>query len=338
MGEFSGMRSVEERLRLIEDKLSVGSWSWDRVSDVVVWSPGLYRLLGVDASAVSPSLTFFESLAHPLDRLPFHESEPIATDARQKNRRFRLIRPDGGLRWIWSLAQTIFDRSGEVSRVVGVAADVTEVEDLRRADAAAKAFQEAMAKVLGAEFWWADDEGRMVEGSTWLERSQYAPHGSKGWHALVSPLERERIAAAWSKATTARAVYAETLALALSDGTHESVFVRGVPLREPAPNKATYVGIAVYPGGPIDIANARPAGKRAEVGPAHIRAARAYLGWSAEELAERSGVSLSTVRRCENDTGPSPRQASLDAMVLAFEAAGLSFWSDERGRPYFVAD
>jgi transcriptional regulator with XRE-family HTH domain len=57
---------------------------------------------------------------------------------------------------------------------------------------------------------------------------------------------------------------------------------------------------------------------------AQCRAARALMGWSANELAHRSGVSLATVRRFE--TGLSaPMPANLKAMREAFERAGVEF-------------
>ena len=57
-----------------------------------------------------------------------------------------------------------------------------------------------------------------------------------------------------------------------------------------------------------------------------IRSARAALGWSLAELAESSGVSLSTIRRAEADDGvPSTTTPNVNAIKSAFEAAGIEF-------------
>lgn len=53
----------------------------------------------------------------------------------------------------------------------------------------------------------------------------------------------------------------------------------------------------------------------------HIRAARAWLGWGQQELAERSGVSLPTVTRLEKDIGE-PELRTLEKIAAAFEAEG----------------
>ena len=57
-----------------------------------------------------------------------------------------------------------------------------------------------------------------------------------------------------------------------------------------------------------------------------IRAARGALGWSAQDLAERSGVSLRTILRMESTDGvPQGRVSTLMEIKTALEAAGIEF-------------
>ena len=58
---------------------------------------------------------------------------------------------------------------------------------------------------------------------------------------------------------------------------------------------------------------------------AQIRAARAYLGWTALELAEESGVSFSTVRRVEMPGPRAVRDENLAAIRDAFARHGVRF-------------
>jgi transcriptional regulator with XRE-family HTH domain len=63
--------------------------------------------------------------------------------------------------------------------------------------------------------------------------------------------------------------------------------------------------------------------------PAQCRAARGFLGWNQNELAEKAGISIVTVNQFE--TGISePRRATLDVVRRAFERAGVVF-IDENG-------
>jgi transcriptional regulator with XRE-family HTH domain len=59
------------------------------------------------------------------------------------------------------------------------------------------------------------------------------------------------------------------------------------------------------------------------------RAARALLKWSQTQLAESSGVALSTVAEFEIDKRE-PRSDNLTAMCKALEAAGVIFESDAK--------
>jgi transcriptional regulator with XRE-family HTH domain len=57
-----------------------------------------------------------------------------------------------------------------------------------------------------------------------------------------------------------------------------------------------------------------------------IRAARAALGWSIEEMAEKSGVSGRTIKRFEAHHGvPPSRSSTLQDIQYALEAAGIEF-------------
>ena len=66
-----------------------------------------------------------------------------------------------------------------------------------------------------------------------------------------------------------------------------------------------------------------------------IRAAKALLRWSGEELARRSGISLSTIRRVEGQSGIPEVQSvkTMTSIKLALEAAGIEFIGTPDDRP-----
>ena len=67
---------------------------------------------------------------------------------------------------------------------------------------------------------------------------------------------------------------------------------------------------------------------------AQIRAARAALAWSAQELSDRSGVSLRTLLRFEQVDGvPPSRSSTLIDVQKALEAAGIEFIGTSEDRP-----
>jgi hypothetical protein len=67
---------------------------------------------------------------------------------------------------------------------------------------------------------------------------------------------------------------------------------------------------------------------------AQIRAARALLRWSAEELAQASALGANTVRRAEVSEGATSLTAANDrAIRRALEDAGVEFIDENDGGP-----
>src|SRR6185312_802195 len=63
-----------------------------------------------------------------------------------------------------------------------------------------------------------------------------------------------------------------------------------------------------------------------------LRAARALVRWSPDDLAERSRVALATITRAEVEDGPvSVAAADARALRLALERAGVEFISENGG-------
>jgi predicted transcriptional regulator len=63
----------------------------------------------------------------------------------------------------------------------------------------------------------------------------------------------------------------------------------------------------------------------------HIRAARALLGWTQNELSRKARIALGTVKRMEGFDGPvGARTDTLRRTVAVFEKAGIEFLNDDR--------
>jgi len=67
---------------------------------------------------------------------------------------------------------------------------------------------------------------------------------------------------------------------------------------------------------------------------AQIRAARALLRWSAEELARETAIGVTTIRRAELADGKTSMTAANDLAVRrALEMAGVEFIDENGGGP-----
>ncbi len=65
-----------------------------------------------------------------------------------------------------------------------------------------------------------------------------------------------------------------------------------------------------------------------------IRAARALIKWSADELAEAAGVGVATIRRFESVTGvPSGQMRVIELIKNSLQDAGVEFIGSPDDRP-----
>jgi PAS domain S-box-containing protein len=123
------IRASEERLRLAAEAGEFGLYDYDLVTGGQYWSPELLEILGAD-EATSPEDASF----HPDDRdetlARFAASQAPTSDG-SFDHEYRMVRPDGTVRWVATHGQTFFS-SPEPSpdrvalRSIGVVQDVTE--------------------------------------------------------------------------------------------------------------------------------------------------------------------------------------------------------------------
>lgn len=110
----------------------VGSWDWDVAWDTVTWSDQMCALAGVDREDFTPSVQSFLELVHPEDRDRVGRQIQNAYETKTDlDYECRLVRPDGTVRTIHALGETVTDESGEVTWMSGTCHDVTERKQLQ---------------------------------------------------------------------------------------------------------------------------------------------------------------------------------------------------------------
>jgi formate hydrogenlyase transcriptional activator len=121
------LRDSEERLRLALKSSRMGVWDWDRRTDVRKWSKEYFEIMGLPPFSVEPSYRAWAKCLHP-DDLPGAKAAVEATMAEKKEYRYeyRVVCPDGSIRWTVARGEPIYDENGECIRVMGVLVDVTE--------------------------------------------------------------------------------------------------------------------------------------------------------------------------------------------------------------------
>jgi PAS domain S-box-containing protein len=121
------LRESEERLRLALAAGQMGAWDIDLATDETRWDRKEYALLGVPEGSVTPSPGEFYRRVHSDDRLLVQQSVRRAVEETGAlEHEFRVVRPDGEIRWLAAKGQVLNDRQGRPVRMVGINFDVTE--------------------------------------------------------------------------------------------------------------------------------------------------------------------------------------------------------------------
>ncbi len=146
------MRESELRLRAALAAADMGTWLWQVPTDKQTLDEGLHRLLGVTGGRTVHDLEDFLTLAHPDDRQAVRDAfQRSARDGTSLQIDFRIIRPDGSVRWIHDRGEAFRDGAGRVEYLTGACVDVTERRQLEEELREANRCKDEFLAMLGHE-------------------------------------------------------------------------------------------------------------------------------------------------------------------------------------------
>lgn len=121
------LRLSEARLRLALDAANAGMWEWDLATNRHLWSEGLWKLYGVEPYSCDPCRDVWLAAVYPEDR---HMARQRVSDAARDGVEFyleyRVLDPDGTVRWLMSCGRPVRDAGGQAIRFIGIVMDITE--------------------------------------------------------------------------------------------------------------------------------------------------------------------------------------------------------------------
>src|SRR5258706_7033280 len=193
----AALKESQRRLEEAQRIAHVGHWDRDLETRRITWSDEIYRILGLPLEERDSPRTEWLEVVHPEDRprlsLLIEEGE---RGIRRFDMEFRIVRPNGEVRFLHSQGDVIRDERGRPVRIFGTAQDITErkraeeqlkatTEQLRALSARVQSAREQegiriareLHDELGAELsslkWDLEDVVEVMSGSTDL--SQLAP-------------------------------------------------------------------------------------------------------------------------------------------------------------------
>jgi PAS domain S-box-containing protein len=116
----------EERLNLALELGRMGTWDMDLDTQAMVWSPSEYELLGYEPEECTPSWEAWKSRIHPDDlRVLLSSWEKAQKNHEDLRMEYRVVLPNGTVRWIEDKARFFYDSAGNPQRIIGASRNVT---------------------------------------------------------------------------------------------------------------------------------------------------------------------------------------------------------------------
>ena len=117
----------EKRLRRALDAARMGVWVWSVESNTLTWDENLRRLYGLESGEPVASYEDFLARVHPDDqRLVGATVRKALEEGGDLDYEFRVVLPDGRIRWIADHGEIRRDEQGRPVYLTGICTDVTD--------------------------------------------------------------------------------------------------------------------------------------------------------------------------------------------------------------------
>ena len=156
-----------------------GSFGWNVSSGEIVWSEETLRIFEYDR-VVRPSLELIFQRVHPEDRAAVQKTvEQASSDGKEFDHEYRLLMPDGSVKYIHAVAHAARGASGSIE-FLGAVTDVTVAKDAER-------------KLRRSETYLAETQ-RLSHTSSWafdVRRQEFVYRSAEVYHLFGFDPEKD---------------------------------------------------------------------------------------------------------------------------------------------------
>ncbi|MBN1935859.1 MAG: PAS domain S-box protein [Anaerolineae bacterium] len=241
------LRQSEETLNEAQEIAGVGSYIWDLRTDALEWSRHMFAIAGLDPDVFYGNLqdTINRSI-HADDRESVQQQ--VAQMVEQKRTwpiEFRLVRPDGEVRWLRSGSRFEFDEQGSPVVCIGVHYDITERRQVEQALRQSEARFRTLSDLAPVGVYQTDAQGRcQYVNERWLEMAglTFKQALGDGWVTGIHPQDRDLIASTWYKMVESQGRWGLEYRFQTPEGKTTWVFGLATPLFDGYEQITGYIG------------------------------------------------------------------------------------------------
>jgi PAS domain S-box-containing protein len=121
------LQNLSARLTLAVKSAAIGIWDWDVVQNILTWDDRMYEMYGITSNQFTSAYEAWSNSLHPDDRIVSESALQQAIKGEKDfDPEFRVVHPDGTIRYIQGYAMAQHNAQGEVQRMVGINFDITD--------------------------------------------------------------------------------------------------------------------------------------------------------------------------------------------------------------------
>jgi PAS domain S-box-containing protein len=157
IGDITSLKQTEAALHAALSASRTGTFHWNILTNALTWDHELDRLFGLEPGHAVRSLDQFIARVHPDDRAQVAAAcERCASDGADFDMEFRVVMPDGSIRWLYDRGLTYRDVAGRPASMTGACVDITARVATDRALALNRTRLNYATRLSGVGFWYCD--------------------------------------------------------------------------------------------------------------------------------------------------------------------------------------
>jgi PAS domain S-box-containing protein len=234
------LRRAQADLREAVETAQVGFWSVDTQTKITSLSSQLLRQFGLGEESADANLGNVILSIHPEDRDRVSKAIDVSiADGVPYLIEYRVVHPDGQVRWIEAKSGPTGDLTADATRFTGTTLDITERVQARQAIEAREREFRLLADAMPQIVWSARPTGELdYFNQRWFDYSgsEYGDNEGHRWTQFVHPEDIPRTVERWQQALQSKSTYETEFRLRAENGQYRWHVARARAIFETGPD------------------------------------------------------------------------------------------------------